>query len=62
MCAAPGLSAIMLPGVGVLLEPSLFMGIAVPWVLPDAQADITNVRVINDKDITFLILMIPLKS
>ena len=64
ICAAPGLSAVILPGVGipfVILELSLFIGIALLGVAAGVQADIVKARTINEKIIVFFILMLPLK-
>ncbi|GAB1469332.1 hypothetical protein MASR2M66_02080 [Chloroflexota bacterium] len=65
MCAAPGLSAIILPGVGipsVTLELSLFIGIVLLGVAAGAQADKIKARAINEKIIVFFILMFPLEG
>jgi hypothetical protein len=54
----------MLPGVGVptiILELSLFIGIALSGIAAGAQADKIKARVINEKISNFFMLIFPLK-
>jgi len=62
MCAASGLSAIILPGVAVSIGSSPIGIVASGGAPAGAHAESVNARASSEKIITFFIFIFPLKS